>query len=402
MPLLDLLSDQKWEDAEIILVDDGSTDLLSDVLEEFEDTGIRVLRHMENQGVSAARNTGLLAATGEYVLFLDCDDKVDAHMIKTLSGAVAEAQEADLILFGYQLDFPTSHQSVSIFDQHTYPIRREFEMEKDGGALFEILLQYNLWSPAFNVLVKRSLLMEKQILFDEAFSGCHEDELWKCDVLQAAKKAALLPDILYYAYISMEETCATKFHAQELSASFRAYEKKRGIVGQYGNAGLIRILDGLWIKQLMLVFANMAFHPESSYGREALLKEIEGLLNHEMFVRAYSNAKEHAVLLRFFARLLRKKDMSQASMQSTSFVLVFFDALLKLYQDADVSLEMYYEIKEALEKSILDPRNQYCFGMEYYKNMLYIYLYWTEEQVLQQVEDLRQRREQSGGAAFAN
>lgn len=66
---------QDLSDCELILVDDGSIDSTLQVLQKYEssDSNVRVISQL-NQGVSAARNTGMLAARGKYIYFLDSDD----------------------------------------------------------------------------------------------------------------------------------------------------------------------------------------------------------------------------------------------------------------------------------------------------------------------------------------
>lgn len=66
---------QTWQDFEIIVVDDDSTDNTEEVIKGFNDPRIRYIRHEQNHGASTARNTGIRAAHGEYTAFLDSDDE---------------------------------------------------------------------------------------------------------------------------------------------------------------------------------------------------------------------------------------------------------------------------------------------------------------------------------------
>ena len=66
---------QTFQDFEIIIVDDGSQDSTEEVVGQFKDTRIRYLAHSQNKGEPAARNTGVMAAKGEYIAFLDSDDE---------------------------------------------------------------------------------------------------------------------------------------------------------------------------------------------------------------------------------------------------------------------------------------------------------------------------------------
>lgn len=70
---------QTYENLEIIVVDDASADDTQRIVESFADSRIRYLRHKVNRGGSAARNTGIRAATGKYIAFLDDDDKWESR-----------------------------------------------------------------------------------------------------------------------------------------------------------------------------------------------------------------------------------------------------------------------------------------------------------------------------------
>lgn len=97
---------QSYSDFEILVVDDASTDRSLEKVLVFDDSRVRLVRHMENQGVSAARNTGIANGCGNWIAFLDADDEWKPDFLYVVSrsilslGGVETVYTLSLQMFG--------------------------------------------------------------------------------------------------------------------------------------------------------------------------------------------------------------------------------------------------------------------------------------------------------------
>lgn len=107
---MDSLINQTLKDIEIIAVDDGSPDNCGKILKEYaqKDARIKVI-HIENHGVSYARNLGIDKATAKWTCFVDPDDWADPTMLEE-AYTLAENRNADLVMWNYYLEYP--HKQV--------------------------------------------------------------------------------------------------------------------------------------------------------------------------------------------------------------------------------------------------------------------------------------------------
>ena len=104
---------QTYPDFEIVIVDDGSLFISSSEYELIMnlDKRIRIVRHVKNLGVSAARNTGLANSKGEYLAFIDGDDEIDSRFLNE-SILLATKYDADLIIGTMQYIFDDKIEKI--------------------------------------------------------------------------------------------------------------------------------------------------------------------------------------------------------------------------------------------------------------------------------------------------
>ncbi len=153
---------QSYRDIEVILVDDGSTDSCPVICDEFarQDGRVHVL-HQTNRGLSAARNTGLLAAKGEYILYVDSDDYIEADACSRLLQRSAE--DVDIVA-GLFYDQNGSKRKVikrKGFRDGEVVSSREFIIRSVQNRCFMV--------QAWAYLYKKSFLLQNDLLFREGW-----------------------------------------------------------------------------------------------------------------------------------------------------------------------------------------------------------------------------------------
>ena len=118
---LTCLRNQTYFDFEVLVVDDASPDQSVAIAQRFadQDERIRIIHHTDNQGLSAARNSGISFAKGRYITFFDPDDTYEPQLLEKVAESL-DRQRAQIILFGHTED--TCNEAGEITQSLAYPV----------------------------------------------------------------------------------------------------------------------------------------------------------------------------------------------------------------------------------------------------------------------------------------
>lgn len=217
---VDSVRKQTFQGFEIILVDDGATDNSPALCDAYarECENIRVI-HRENGGLSAARNTGLAAAKGKYVYFLDSDDWIVPHALQTLID-IAERENADAVLFEACVvdedGRPIYHAGYTDY----YSRKIVYQACRTGKQLFQELSQNGDYLPAVPLM-----LMRRGAVTIPFTPILHEDELFTPQFLYSIDRACTCGEALYVRRVraaSITSERKTHRHFSGMSTGARA------------------------------------------------------------------------------------------------------------------------------------------------------------------------------------
>ena len=142
---------QSYKNLEIILVEDASTDHSQEIAEKYRkiDERIKLLVHQKNAGLSAARNTGLANATGQYIGFVDSDDYIEEDMYQVLY-ELLEKNDADISICGHKR---ITEKTVNTTENQ----KEDIKLYDSEGAIREILVGKTMDNFAWDKLFKKEL-----------------------------------------------------------------------------------------------------------------------------------------------------------------------------------------------------------------------------------------------------
>ena len=221
---------QTFQDWELVIVNDGSKDKTRELCDQCVagDERIRVIHLRKNAGVSNARNVGMSNAQGEYIMFLDADDRYEFHCLQTMWDTM-KAADADTAACGLLYLWPDGSKATEI----SVPAG-VYDEKGIREKIVYPLLGDRLTQPVFNGYIVRYLysaeiIRNAKITFEGAYL---EDELFVMEYFCHAKKLAATEEPLY-RYFQNPSSATHYYMADFLKVFSRFMERKEELVARY-------------------------------------------------------------------------------------------------------------------------------------------------------------------------
>lgn len=215
-----------FENIEVVLVNDGSTDNSEAVCREFADKYDNVfLYSKENEGLSKTRNYGLARSHGKYIFFLDSDDKLRADTVKSVTDFFDTVyDEVDLV----------TYRIIHYYGEKPVIVHYRYRTLTKTGV-YDLTDPDNRFITQTNINICIKNRGEDNLLFDTTPNFRHEDEKYCCDILREKMKIGFCSDGEYiYNRDNVDSIVSTKFSPENIfDTSMTFYEKLFDSFGRF-------------------------------------------------------------------------------------------------------------------------------------------------------------------------
>lgn len=264
---IDSIINQTYQNLEIILVDDGSTDRSGGICDAYvkKDGRVRVC-HKCNGGLSSARNTGLDMAAGEYIGFVDSDDYIAPDMYESLCSFLSE--DVDLVCCGIVRTDKRGHRTVTGDAKH--PVYLDHQQ-----SVKELLLRRHLAFSACDKLMKRTIIGELRFPQNRV---C-EDLPFTYNVVKRCKKTVNIGSCKYFYNYRGDSISRKPFYARRIDYVLFAGDILKDVRSRYPS--LRKEAEFLYIINMMSTIDAINDSSDAGgceYMRERLVKAVKKMI----------------------------------------------------------------------------------------------------------------------------
>lgn len=345
---------QTYKDIEIICINDFSMDNSMTIVKDLakKDNRIKIIHNEKNRGLGGARNEGLDAAQGEYIIFVDTDDKINPTMAEDLLSSLLE-NNADMVFCDVALlDNDLSTRSCRpLHDEKLFKRKNKtFDVAHDYELFF------NSWPSAWNKIYKKSIIDKCNIRYLENI--LYEDHTFYYEYILACKNIFYLEKPLYI-YRHQRDGSIMKVASPRIFEIFTILDKIEEILKEKMSTQKLRqvmckiSVRLLWERTLYLdkkltvckKFVKKAKKYLEKYSYREILKNKDAKISKdEKIIKPLWKVVAHKI----FRRQLRRDDIKYTILFVT---FTQKDKLRRLQSDVTWLCDQLWELKQEINKS---------------------------------------------------
>lgn len=224
---LESLQQQTYQNIEILIINDGSTDESERIIKEFQEKDKRIKYfYQENRGVSSARNLGISKAIGTYLCFVDSDDVVSTSFVEDFVSLFLK----DVDLVATSITRYCKQEKIK-----TIPTIKEYEIENKYDIIYDEFSGY-----LCNKMFRASIIKENHLLLAEDIFMC-EDMLFLYQYLNYSKKVVGLTKKNYF-YRLTRTTASNDYRNEKWFSIFSAFQRIYYLQDDYPESILRKVI----------------------------------------------------------------------------------------------------------------------------------------------------------------
>jgi len=277
---------QSFEDFELILTDDGSTDGSGKICDKFaaDDKRIKTL-HAKNRGVSRARNDSLKIATGKRICFVDSDDYVEKDYLKVLFEA-AEKYKADIAICGVRLRDENNTGS----DSEAKPAKDYLINRSDFSKYMHILLEQKKLNYVYAKIYKSEIIKNNNILFDIKTS-LGEDTIFVCDILKHTNRISVVGGNYYNYEKHASERLTNKYRENIFGIYLKISKHIEKTMRDLGcmNKEMMNVIDDRKINSV--IWSVLSIKNQKRIKKSMKIELIKEIIRNKEFTESFERRK---------------------------------------------------------------------------------------------------------------
>lgn len=264
---MDSILGQTYKNIEVIMVDDGSTDGCHDICEEYKNKDDRVMViTQKNQGLAAARNTGLKYINGTIVSFIDSDDRINKYMIEKMVDEL-ERSGADIVFCGFERFEDGTNK---VYSREMLGNRWKVINPKEYGKI--LYLNPGVWNKLYRVEVLKNNNFSKLRL-------C-EDLVFLIDMIKQSPRITRVREVFYYYRVRKTSIINTVSEDVYLDLVNELIKKRNSIKKLDNSFEILQLFDALMFLHIG-VSLTFRFIQSDKTNAKMYIKKTEQLLDKE-------------------------------------------------------------------------------------------------------------------------